>query len=253
MSQQLMSKTIQFNKQILQYGNEEISYQVFFILKQNIKIVIDVLPNGTVQVKAPENITLYDVKRAVHKRARWIHKHIKNIKQQYAYVLPRQYVSGECHFYLGRRYVLKIIKVKKEEQGVKLLRGQLQVHTESRPAENIKKLMSVWYRHHASIVFEQRLKLLLCQIPWIKHIPAWKLRLMKKQWGSCSPQGILSLNPHLVKAPRECVDYVILHELCHLKEHNHSKKFYALLHQLMPEWETIKAKLDSLSEMLLAE
>lgn len=76
---------------------------------------------------------------------------------------------------------------------------------------------------------------------------------MKKQWGSCSPQGILSLNPHLVKAPRECVDYVILHEFCHIKEHNHSKKFYTLLHQHMPEWESIKAKLDSMSEILLAE
>jgi len=142
---------------------------------------------------------------------------------------------------------------KKENQGVKLRRGQLQVYTESRQAETIKKLMSVWYRNHADKVFEQRIKSILSEIPWLKQSPPWKLRLMKKQWGSCSPQGMLSLNPHLVKAPRECVDYVILHELCHLKEHNHSKKFYSLLHQHMPEWETIKAKLDSMSEILLAE
>jgi hypothetical protein len=63
----------------------------------------------------------------------------------------------------------------------------------------------------------------------------------------------LSLNPLLVKAPRECIDYVILHELCHLKEHNHSKNFYLLLSRTMPDWESVKARLDGMSELLLAE
>jgi len=80
MSQQLRSKAMRYNKQTLQYGNDEISYQVFFILKQNHKIVIDVLPNGMVQVKAPENTTLFDVKRAVHKQARWINNHKKILR-----------------------------------------------------------------------------------------------------------------------------------------------------------------------------
>lgn len=253
MSNQLTSTAMQYNKQTLQYGIEVISYQVFFIPGQKAKVIIDVLPNGTVQVKAPDSITLQDVKPAVIKRARWIYHHIIKIKKQYAHVLPRQYVSGECHYYLGRRYVLKIITVKKENQQVKLLRGQLQVYTESRQVAVIKGLMYDWYRSHAEKVFERRLESILSQIHWLKHAPPWKLRPMKKQWGSCSPQGRLSLNPHLVKAPGECVDYVILHELCHIKEHNHSKKFYKLLSQHMPEWEAIKAKLDSMSELLLAE
>lgn len=74
---------------------------------------------------------------------------------------------------------------------------------------------------------------------------------MKKQWGSCSPQGHILLNPHLVKAPRDCIDYVILHELCHLQEHNHSPKFYQLLSQLMPAWKSVKTRLDSMAELLL--
>jgi len=244
---------MQHNKQTLQYGNEAITYQVFFIPNQKQKVIIDVLPNGTVQVKAPESGKLKDIKLAVHKRARWIHNHIKKIQQQYAHVLPRQYVSGECHYYLGRRHVLKIIKVTTEDQHVKLLRGQLQVYTDSRQPEIIKGLMFDWYQDHAEKVFKRRLESLLPQTHWLKHVPPLKLRAMKKQWGSCSPKGTLSLNPYLVKAPRECVDYVILHELCHLKEHNHSKKFYVLLSQLMPEWEAIKAKLDGMSELLLAE
>lgn len=76
---------------------------------------------------------------------------------------------------------------------------------------------------------------------------------MQKQWGSCSPAGRLLLNPQLIKAPRECIDYVISHELCHLKEHNHSPRYYRLLSQLMPGWKTVKARLDGMAEVLLNE
>jgi hypothetical protein len=76
---------------------------------------------------------------------------------------------------------------------------------------------------------------------------------MKTQWGSCSPKGELLLNPLLVKAPGHCVDYVIFHELCHLKEHNHSQRFYELLGGLLPDWEKRKAELDGLAEQLLNE
>ncbi|MEJ2632642.1 MAG: M48 family metallopeptidase [Acidihalobacter sp.] len=64
-----------------------------------------------------------------------------------------------------------------------------------------------------------------------------RLLAMKTQWGSCSPRGTLTMNPHLVKAPRECIDYVLLHELCHLAEHNHSDRFYRLMGQVMPRWD----------------
>lgn len=71
---------------------------------------------------------------------------------------------------------------------------------------------------------------------------------MKVQWGSCSPAGRITLNPLLVKAPRECIDYVLLHELCHLLNHNHSPKFYKTLDRQMPRWRAIKEKLDNMVE-----
>ena len=76
---------------------------------------------------------------------------------------------------------------------------------------------------------------------------------MRKQWGSCSPKGVVSLNPHLVKAPRDCIDYVLVHELAHLKEHNHSKRFYGLLDRNMPDWKSRKGKLDGLADLLINE
>jgi len=76
---------------------------------------------------------------------------------------------------------------------------------------------------------------------------------MKKQWGSCSPVGVISLNTHLIKAPTACTDYVLLRELCHLKWHNHGPGFYRLLRPTMPGWESVKNRLDSMAELLLNE
>lgn len=253
MDKLLISDTTKCIKQTLRYGNEYIPYRVFFVSQKKHRIKIEVLPTGSIHVIAPAVTSLKTIKVGVQKRARWIHNHLCKIKIQYSHVLPREYVSGESHYYLGRRYVLKIITVKNIEPHVKLFRGQLQVRTRSRNPEIIKSLLNGWYREHAEKVFERRIDVLTEKIAWLKSIPAWKIRIMKKQWGSCSPRGVLTLNPKLVKASRECIDYVILHELCHIKEHNHSPKFYKLLKSRLPYWETTKAKLDGISELLLVE
>lgn len=71
---------------------------------------------------------------------------------------------------------------------------------------------------------------------------------MTVQWGSCSPSGRITLNPLLVKTPRECIDYVLLHELCHLLHHNHSPRFYRALDRHMPNWRAVKERLDEMAE-----
>ncbi|MGO1626479.1 MAG: M48 metallopeptidase family protein [Halomonadaceae bacterium] len=90
-------------------------------------------------------------------------------------------------------------------------------------------------------MFERRLAQAAQELPGVNATPPWWLREMQTQWGSCSPKGVIILNPHLVKAPTRAVDYVILHELCHLAEHNHSPRFYRLLDDYMPDWRTVKA------------
>ncbi len=73
------------------------------------------------------------------------------------------------------------------------------------------------------------------------------------QWGSCSPKGSININPALIKAPMQCIDYVLIHEICHLKEHNHSRRFYAMLAKYCVNWRKRKAELDKMAELLLAE
>lgn len=117
----------------------------------------------------------------------------------------------------------------------------------------VKSLLDKWYKNKAKTVFKERLKLLIYNDYWVTNDPLFKLIIMKKQWGSCSTKGNLIFNLHLVKAPKECIDYVILHELCHISEHNHSEHFWRLLTQVMPNWKAVKARLNGMAELYLNE
>ena len=233
----------------IQYGNERFEYHLCYLDSQRHNAIkVHVHPNGHVQVDAPVNTSLQEIKSAVMRRARWIVKHIKDIEERSRYVLPRTWVSGESMFYLGRRYVLKVIKSdenNKSKATCKLKGGQLQVSGYPLTVEQIETATNQWYREKAEDVFNRRIQQWADQLPWVKQTPNFKLREMKTQWGSCSPKGDLMLNPVLVKAPTRCIDYVILHELCHLQEHSHSPRFYSLLDRYMPEWRSIKEHLDN--------
>ncbi|MGE4290617.1 MAG: M48 family metallopeptidase [Desulfovibrio sp.] len=239
--------------QTLSYGEERIRYQVCHVPDREGKVAIHVHPDGSVQVDAPMDAELDEIKSAVQKRARWVMEHIVKARELREYVLPREYVSGESHYYQGWRFQLKVVRSENAKGCVKLHRGQLMVEAEDVGPARVRKLLRDWYRARAQDYFARRLKNIAAQSPWLAGVPEWRLLTMKKQWGSCSPKGILSLNPHLVKAPRECIEYVLLHELCHLQEHNHSPRFYRLLTEQMPEWKSVKAKLDGMSELLLNE
>lgn len=241
-------------KRSITYGDEKIGFSVRFLPKperSKQRIAIHVHPDGTVGVDAPEGTDASAVVAAVRRRVRWIWQRRNEYFERTRHVLPREYVSGESHFYLGKRYVLKVILRRTTQQNVKLLRGRLEVTTRSKDAEAVRGLLDAWYRLRAEDVFTRRIAACAAKASWIKTTPDFRLLAMRTQWGSCSPKGELLLNPHLVKAPGPCADYVIFHELCHLKEHNHSKRFYELLGGLLPDWQKWKSELDESAEHLL--
>ena len=225
------------------------------------KIVIKVHPDQRVVATAPVDASDGIIHDAMMKRARWIWQSLQDFANQKDHVLPKRYVSGETQFYLGRRYVLKVLINSEAEPSVKLSRGQLNVFLpqinaqidQKIQAEKVKSMVDKWYQNRAKTVFSARLKALLPKASWVKDDPLYKVLIMQKQWGSCSTKGSLILNPHLVKAPKECIDYVILHELCHIAEYNHSERFWRLLTQVMPNWKEVKARLDGMAELYLNE
>ena len=205
---------------------------------------IAVYPDGKVVVKAPEGTLVEEVKKRVRRRSRWIKKQLDYFQQFEPRTPPRCYVSGETHFYLGRRYRLKVISA--TESSVKLSRGFLHVSVkETAESAVIKQLLDCWYTEKAQQHFPASFK--RCWPAFEKQglpCPNLKIRTMKTRWGSLSSKGNLTLNLVLIRAPRECIDYVMTHELCHLVHSNHGPGFYQLLEQTMPDWKQHKAKLE---------
>jgi predicted metal-dependent hydrolase len=261
------SRTTTSERGVFTYGNDTIHYDVIRktkpadnAKKTARKVIIKVHPDQRVVATVPHDASDDAIQDAMRKRARWIWQSIDEFAKQKDTVLPKRYVSGETQFYLGKRYVLKVIVDAEQVPNVKLSRGKLNVTIKREVTKNIddrlvkiKPLIDKWYQHKAKAIFHERLAELLSKATWVTGIPSFRVMAMKKQWGSCSTKGNLMLNPHLVKAPKECIDYVILHELCHIAEHNHSERFWRLLTQVMPNWKEVKAKLDDMAEMYLNE
>ena len=256
-----MSKlsTIKPEKGVFVYGDEVIHYHVVrqSALNQSTKrrtVSIKVHPDQRVVAIAPDDATAEAIQQAVLKKSRWVWQHLSAFRSQHEEVLTRHYVSGETQFYLGRRYSLKVLHDVNASPSVKLLRGKLAVvlrHNDEKKTQVVKALVNQWYQHRAKVIFQERLNIMLPKTTWVTGRPSLRILTMKKQWGSCSAKGDLILNPYLVKAPKECIDYVILHELCHIEEHNHSDKFWRLLNQVMPNCKEVKSKLDGMAELYL--
>lgn len=228
------------------YGNTIITFRLNFISRRT--LAIHVHPDASVVVDAPQNSTLEKIKSKVLKRAKWIRKQ-QRLFDRFPPALPaRRYISGESFRYLGRQYVLKVERHLINK--VKLERGKLVVYVAYVNQQRVKELVDDWYRAKAASFFAERL--IACQKLVSKANINYEgkiyLRTMKTRWGTCSKDSRITLNPELVAAPKECIDYVIIHELCHLKIHNHSRAFFNLLALIMPDWEKRKLKLDTSAE-----
>jgi predicted metal-dependent hydrolase len=235
----------------LRYGSRTADYDVHESPRLTAKLRIHVEPGGVLIVEAPVGTPESKIRSGVQKRARWIMDHIERFEDYRRHALARDYCSGETHFYLGRRYKLKIVSEPDARSSLRLVAGRLEVTAPKGDATYVRLALQRWYRERAQAYFTARIQRMARELPWVETAPPIKLLTMKRYWGSCSPKGAITLNPALIKAPAYCVEYVLLHELCHLAEHNHSPRFYALLARHMPDWTAAKEELDGLSEMLL--
>lgn len=225
----------------LNYGDSIISYALQFTDRKSLEI--SVYPDGSVVVKAPMIAALADVEAKIKKRARWIRKQLRYFAQFEPRTPPRKFVGGESHLYLGRSYRLKITSSDNDQV---LLKGKFfLIRTTDTCAKHIAELLQAWYLDKATQYFAKVFD--NCWIGFQKNgasKPTLRIAHMKNRWGSLSRKATLTLNPELIKAPRECIEYVVIHELCHLLHHNHGSEFQHLLERSLPDWMNRKHKLE---------
>ncbi len=225
----------------IQFGSKQIDFHLEYSDRKSLGITVN--PDLSVLVKAPDNTSIEKVKEKLRKKAPWI------IRQQsfFLYFHPktpaRKFISGETHLYLGRQYRLKIIQNKLES--VKLKGRYIQVNASEKAS--VKQLVGDWYLQNAKSKFRTIAQPLIANFKKYNIEPSSIiLRNMPTRWGSCTPKGKIILNPELIKAPRGCIEYVIIHELCHLVHHDHTQKFIDLQTKEMKDWEKWKMKLEIL-------
>lgn len=230
----------------VEYGHSVINFALQFSDRKT--VAISVQPDCQVIVAAPNDADLSKVQALVHKRARWIQKQQQYFQQFLPRTPARSYVGGETHLYLGLRYRIKLLKAAKpllQPSGRYLIIH----HPDPSLADNVEAVLYSWYRQRAEQKFRERFKLCLSKLPSKPSIvlpesQELHIRKMKSKWGSYARSGRLTLNLELIKAPIECIDYVIAHELCHAVYPHHGPKFYRLLETVMPDYSTRKAKLE---------
>lgn len=237
----------------VRYGDAIIPFRIRRSDQASPRIRVHVESDGRVVVHAPTEISDDEVAAAVRQRSRWIYTHLRAIADRKSRLPLRDWVSGESHRYLGRRYMLKVRIAPDSPERVTLSGGQLRVSVQAVDRRRVRRLVQDWYRERAAAWLKNRVGEIGQQLPWVRKPPSVAIRRMKSRWGSCSPAGRLTLNPVLIRASRESVDYVIVHELCHLRHHNHGKSFYALLGRYVPGWQDIKKRLDDMADTLHAE
>lgn len=224
------------------YGAETIAYEIR-LLPSRRTLGIEVHPDMSVVVRAPADCDPEIIRARVGKRASWISRQLSNFQRYSPRTPQRQYVSGETHLYLGRQYRLKVGAG--DTASVRMNRGHLLLTTPGKAdPERVKALLHRWYLDHARPMFIEVLDEWLPRIKGHQR-PRLIVRAMQSRWGSLSQAGTMTLNSNLIRAPRACIEYVVVHELCHLKHRGHDTRFFRLLGQLMPDWEKRKQRLEA--------
>lgn len=200
-------------------------------------------PNGRVRVAAPLRVSNEAVRLAVIGKLRWIKRQRARFEDQ-----PRQssrdYVDGESHFYLGRRNRLRVVEQSGPCHVALRGNGRLELHT--RPGSTLEqreRLLLQWYR--------ERLRALISALldKWQPRLAVkladWGIKKMKTKWGSCNSKARrIWINLELAKKPPKCLEYIVVHELVHLLERSHNKRFMALMDRFLPKWRLHRAELN---------
>jgi predicted metal-dependent hydrolase len=219
----------------------DIEFRVVYSRRRTLGI--SVLPDTTVIVRVPYRTSDKTISRIVNEKADWIIKHRNNYKKQDKSKLNRVYSNGEAHLFRGKEVSLKIVK--SDKSFIRFSDGIIEMGLpDNEDSDSVKKLLYKGYKTEATVIFPLMLSTALQKYETQKFKPAGLIiRSMKRRWGSCSNKGIITLSTELIKLSDLYIEYVIIHELCHLKHHNHGAKYYELLTELFPDWKTARKEL----------
>ena len=224
------------------YQSQPLEYTLHFRARRSLGF--SVRPDGSVHVAAPTGVPLSWVEAQVLRRADWILKHQARFRQRPPAPAGRSYAAGSPHYFQGRAYPLRLPEA--DAPAVTLTADELVVAAPARA--DVAALLHAWYARQAPALFAASLARVWPRFAALNlPRPTLAVRQMRSRWGSCTPgTARIRLSLDLVRAAPGCLDYVLLHECCHLRVPDHSAAFYVLQTRLLPDWARWKAELNGL-------
>jgi Predicted metal-dependent hydrolase len=220
---------------------EDLEFRIIYSRRRSIGISVH--PDSSVIVRVPYLTSLKTISRIVNEKYSWVLKHRDNYRKLDNSPVNKSYITGETHLFHGNQSVLKI-----EKSGISYARfydNTIELGTEKTDdRETIKKLLYKGYKNEALKHFPEVMNKVLMENENQMFNPTGLIiRTMKRRLGSCSNKGEITLSTELIKLSDLYIEYVITHELCHLKHHNHGKQYYKLLSEVFPDYKQIRKEL----------
>ena len=185
----------------------------YLLIKQHRKTLsLTVTPDLKIILKCPNNANDEKIEAFLKRKWFWLEKQLSFFKKYQRNIYVKEYISGEGYLYLGRQY--KLVVRRGKDDSIALTKGKLLVFTTNAVSDGIhnKKLIDTWFMEKAEKIFQERCLAMLSKFDY-KNTPFLKIREMKKRWGSFLNKDKIFLNPKLIHTSKECIDYVIVHEL----------------------------------------
>jgi predicted metal-dependent hydrolase len=220
---------------------EDLEFKVVYSGRRTIGI--SVLPDTSVVVRVPYLTSPKTISRIVNNKYGWVLKHRDNYRKLNNSLLRKSYTTGEVHLFRGNESILRIEKSVKPY--ARFFEDTIMLGLEK--VDNpiiVKRLLYKGYKKEALKILPELMNKVLREHENQMFKPeGLVIRTMKRRWGSCSNKGIITLSTELVKLADLYIEYVIIHELCHLRHHNHGLQYYKLLSEVFPEWKTVRKEL----------
>jgi len=227
--------------QQIEIGNQLIDYEVIRTDRKTLGISLD--KDKKLTVRSPKKAEDEWIRKVLKKKTSWILDKLSEVDKIKPAPKPKEFLSGEKLPYLGRRYRLK---VKPDDEidnvEVKLYHGKFIINcpvsiynNDAERIDKIRESLIDWYREHAKIKINERVEKYKVQLDVEPNNVV--IKKQKKRWGSCSSKNNLNFNWKIIIAPMTIVDYLVVHELTHLKHNNHSKEFWKTIEAIIPDYE----------------
>lgn len=223
------------------YETEKFDYEIIRRKKKNISITIT--PDAKVKITAPFHANDAVIHDIAYKKAKWIISKLKMVKESSSRPVDKLYCDGEKVLYLGESCSLKVIKLHRHKGSINLKDKCIEVivseSVDFKDQQNVvKEMLIMWYKKEADKVLKERTAIYSERLNL--YPKCIRIKEQKTIWGSCSSLSNINYNWRLIMAPISVIDYIVVHELCHLVHRDHSSRFWGLVEQTIPDYKKEK-------------